>query len=551
MFFLNNLPIKLRLIFLGGSSIAISLLIGILGLNGLRNADDAVDQLYHIEMMRIHNLGVVVDHLGDLRSEVLLSLQHDPASEFAAMHDHALSVHLDTIDHNLEFIREHWDEFMGKALTGEHRSLANRFAEEKDLLINKGVLPAVALLKEGEYARANTLVLKTINPALRKAVESSDKLAALQMRDAEAFFETTDADYHTMFTLVSTILAIGAGFSILLAYITISGISLGVKRIEDAASRLAGGELNVEVDYRGKDEIGHIAKTFNNMARTFRQTISEIKDAITGLAAAAEETSVVTAQTTSGINQQQMETNQVATAINEMNATVHEVARNAVEAAAAAKEADDSFNEGKQVVDTIIGAIGALAEEVDQAAQVIQDLERESDSIGSVLDVIKGIAEQTNLLALNAAIEAARAGEQGRGFAVVADEVRTLAGRTQESTKEIEEMISKLQGGAGKAVRVMEAGKEKSRLGVEHAAAAGKALETINAAVARITGMNTQIAGAAEEQSTVTEEINRNIANINQVAEQTAVGAKQTAQASDDLATLAEQLKSLVERFKI
>jgi methyl-accepting chemotaxis protein len=287
------------------------------------------------------------------------------------------------------------------------------------------------------------------------------------------------------------------------------------------------------------------------MAQTFRQTINEIKDSTVRLAAAAEETSVVTAQTTSGISQQQTETSQVATAINEMNATVHEVARNAVEAATAAKEADVSFNEGKKVVDTIIEAIGALAEEVDQASRVIHDLEKESDNIGSVLDVIKGIAEQTNLLALNAAIEAARAGEQGRGFAVVADEVRTLAGRTQDSTKEIEEMISRLQSGASKAVHVMEAGKEKSRLGVEHAAAAGKALETINDAVERITGMNTQIANAAEEQSSVTEEINRNITNINHVAEQSTVGAQQIAQASDDLASLAEQLKGMVERFKV
>jgi methyl-accepting chemotaxis protein len=321
--------------------------------------------------------------------------------------------------------------------------------------------------------------------------------------------------------------------------------------VDIAANRLAEGDLNARVDYSAKDEIGHIARTVNRMAENFRNTVNEVKDAITRLAAAAEETSVVTAQTTSGINQQQTETSQVATAINEMSATVQEVARNAVEAAAAAQEADSTFDKGKQVIDRVISSIGDLAGEVEKASNVIQQLELESKNIGSVLDVIKSIAEQTNLLALNAAIEAARAGEQGRGFAVVADEVRTLAGRTQESTQEIEEMIGKLQSGTNNAVKVMEQGKEMTQVGVEQAAAAGEALQTINAAVERISSMNTQIASAAEEQSTVTEEINRSIVSINGVAEQSAIGAQQTAAASDDLAKLAEQLKGLVDRFKV
>lgn len=297
--------------------------------------------------------------------------------------------------------------------------------------------------------------------------------------------------------------------------------------------------------------MGHIADAFNRMAGNFGNTVTEIKESISRLASAAEETSVVTAQTTIGIGQQLTETSQVATAMNEMNATVHEVARNAVNAAEAAREADSSFMEGKKVVGIVISAIGDLAEEMEQAALVIKELEKESENIGSVLDVIKGIAEQTNLLALNAAIEAARAGETGRGFAVVADEVRTLAGRTQQSTQEIEAMIGRLQSEAGRAVQVMESGKTKSRTGAEQAKVAGEALETINAAVERINTMNTQIASAAEEQSSVTEEINRNIVNINQVTEQTASGSKQTAQASDDLAKLAEQLQGLVARFKV
>jgi methyl-accepting chemotaxis protein len=393
--------------------------------------------------------------------------------------------------------------------------------------------------------------LKVVNPVMGEMKETVEKLIELQEKEAESFFTETDEAYHAMIIWVIVSLSTGAIISLVMAYLTITTITRGVSQIEQAANLLSNGELDARVDYHSKDEIGRITTAFNKMAENFHDAINEVKDSVTQLASAAEETSTVTTQTTEGINQQLTETSQVATAMNEMSATVQEVARNAVEAASAAREADATFHQGKQVIDKVIDAIGELAKEVEEAAGVIQQLEAESMNIGSVLDVIKSIAEQTNLLALNAAIEAARAGEQGRGFAVVADEVRTLAGRTQESTQEIEDMISKLQSGANNAVNVMSEGKEMTLVGVEQAAAAGEALQTINAAVERISSMNTQIASAAEEQSSVTEEINRSIVSINGVAEQSVTGAQHTAQASDDMARLAEQLKGLVERFKV
>ncbi len=551
MSILNNLPIKIRLFILVCILALSGIIVGAMGLSGMHDSDNALDTMYHSDLHHTHLLGVIAEHNQELRSLLLLSLQHDPSTEFATMHNHPVSLHLDLMHKDIDIIEEHWKEYMEEPAPEHLQAAVNTFIQQFEVVKDQGYNPAIEKIESGEYRGANILLLKTINPAIAKMQEAMDTLVKDEEIEAAKAFKDADEQYHSMVTQVTILLVAGISIGILLAWVIISGISKGVTSVEMVANSLADGDLTGRVDYKSKDEIGHIATAFNRMADKFSTAITQVKDAVSQLAAAAEETSVVNAQTTSGINQQQMETSQVATAITQMNSTVHEVARSAVAAAEAAKEADVTFEEGKLVVDKIIDAITELANEVEQSSQVIRELEHESESIGSVLDVIKGIAEQTNLLALNAAIEAARAGEQGRGFAVVADEVRTLAGRTQQSTQEIEEMINRLQSGANKAVQVMEVSKQKSEHGVAQATAAAEALNTINQAVERINTMNTQIASAAEEQSTVTEEINRNIVNINNVAEQTSEGSKQAAQASDDLASLAEQLKKLVGQFKV
>ncbi len=311
------------------------------------------------------------------------------------------------------------------------------------------------------------------------------------------------------------------------------------------------GDLTRRLDETGDNEISRLARAFNNFAEKVRLTVSQVYGSTTQLASAAEEMSAITVETTRGTTQQQSETAQVVTAMNQMTATVQEVARHATDAAEAASSADTASAEGKQVVMDTMRAIENLSSEVHSAATVISQLETDSENIGTVLDVIKGIAEQTNLLALNAAIEAARAGEQGRGFAVVADEVRTLASKTQQSTQEIQDMIEKLQQGAMSAVKVMDDSRQKAEETVAQAARAGVSLEAITEAVARIKDMNAQIATAAEEQSAVSEEINRNVVSISDIVNHTAEGAQQTAVASEELASLAGQLQQLVNQFKV
>jgi len=311
------------------------------------------------------------------------------------------------------------------------------------------------------------------------------------------------------------------------------------------------GDLTKRVEVKSQDAVDRVGRYFNLFLDKIHNAISRVDGASQQLAASSAELSAITDETKNSIDMQQSETEQVATAINEMAATVSEVSRSATDAATATHDADEQALEGRKIVTLSIDYIHILVKDIEEAARVITQLKSDSESIGSVLDVIQGIAEQTNLLALNAAIEAARAGEQGRGFAVVADEVRTLASRTQESTTEIKSIIDNLQAGAEKAVDAMDKGRKQVQQTVEKTTEAGVSLESITEAVAKINMMNTQIASAAEEQNAVAEEVNQNIIRISQHAEKTSSGAQTTQLASTELASLSEELNTLMGQFKI
>ncbi|WP_446731161.1 methyl-accepting chemotaxis protein [Pseudomonas sp. CFBP 13711] len=288
-----------------------------------------------------------------------------------------------------------------------------------------------------------------------------------------------------------------------------------------------------------------------DMTLSLRQLISGISDGVTQIASAAEQLSAVTAQTSVGVTSQKDETDCVATAMNQMTSTVMEVARNAEEASEAARHADQQARDGDKVVNDAIAQIERLAVEVENSTQAMGKLKLESDKIGGVLDVIKSVSQQTNLLALNAAIEAARAGEAGRGFAVVADEVRGLAQRTQESTEEIEVLIAALQSGTQQVVMTLDASRTLTDSSVELSRQAGDALGHITRPVSTIQTMNQQIAAAGEEQSSVAEQINRSVLNVRDVSEQTAASSEETAASSIELARLGVQLQEMVGKFRV
>ncbi|WP_017937244.1 methyl-accepting chemotaxis protein [Zestomonas thermotolerans] len=344
-----------------------------------------------------------------------------------------------------------------------------------------------------------------------------------------------------------------AGLGLLVVWFVGYGIARPLRQMVGMLDDIAkgDGDLTVRLQVQRSDELGQIAQGFNAFLTKLQAMIAAVVNSVQQVSDSSVRTADIAIRTNQGVQKQLAEIELVATAIHEMTATAQDVARNASHAAEAASHADRAANQGKQVVQETSAAIRELAGEIDHAVGVVQELARDSENINAILVAIRGIAEQTNLLALNAAIEAARAGEQGRGFAVVADEVRSLAQKTQQATEEIQSMILQLQNGTREVVRVMEQSQAKTGASVEHASQAAGALEAITEAVSVINDMNNQIASAAEEQSAVAEDINRNVTNIGQVANEVAGGADESSQASAEMTRLAEQQRRLVNQFRV
>ena len=436
--------------------------------------------------------------------------------------------------------------------TFEQEAGLEEFEETKDKFFNN--YQTLLEIHGGEKWRMDGYMMRTeIGPLVKNILSNTTNLIKRQ----EQRISTVSTDLFASMNLTTVVIIATSVIAIIIVVVvvllmrilSIKPIQKTVVAMEDISQGEA--DLTQRLDERGKDEVAQLAHAFNRFVKRIGETITQSVEVANNLSDGVSHLKVVSEKGSKGASAQLSETEQVKSAIGEMLTVTESVSKSAHEAATSAESAKTQASDGLETVDSAINVFKSLAEQVETASGVIAELEGNSQKIGVMLDAIKGIAEQTNLLALNAAIEAARAGEQGRGFAVVADEVRTLATRTQDSTAEIEQIISKFQLSSKEAVDVMASGQEKAQEGLSFSQSVGNALAEITQSINKIADMNDQIASASEEQQNVSLEIKRNITSLAEIGEQSADGAEKTLVTSGELERLRDQLQSLMQQFKI
>lgn len=526
---------------------------GVLGLSGMHESDNKIESLYKENLTNVARFSQIMGLMRDSRIQLLLALQHNPdAPEIVKLHDHVTELHLSAVKKNIEEITAVWNEYTSDvALSAEEKRMAEDFAEKRGKFVKEGLLPAHDLILAGNYQGATELTITKINPLFIVANESVQKLYDKEKAQGRKAYEAAVKQYRTTLALVIGAIIVSILVSAILGFLINRSISSAAASLVHASDAMANGDLSQRVRLTSKDELGAIGDSFDTMADSFALAIRKVAESSAQVAVAASQVNSTAERIATGAEEVASQAATVATSGEEMSATSGDIAQNCQMAAAGAQQASQSAHAGAEVVEKTVMVMGQIAEKVKESARTVESLGARSDQIGAIIGTIEDIADQTNLLALNAAIEAARAGEQGRGFAVVADEVRALAERTTRATREIGEMIKAIQGETKGAVAAMEQGVRQVETGTLEAAKSGAALgdilEQINAVVMQVN----QIATAAEEQTATTGEISNNMMQITQVVQDTASGAHQSATAAAQLSANAEDLQRLVQQFKL
>lgn len=518
------------------------LTMGLVALYETQQMDESTDEIRLTWMPTVMSLSAINSNLGRTRALTLRSALEENASERTR--------YLSTIQSIERELDEGFEAYVATIVSNEDRGLFEtaRSAYQHYHELQETVL---AELSAGRMDRARQLINGPLTARAETMMQAMSTLIAFNAKGAEAASQlSSDVADEALVAIITALVVILLAL-VMIAYLLTRSIIVPLAQAVTAAERVAAGDLTQPIQAEGRDEPALLLKALARMQANLRQTIARIAASSDQLASASEELHTVTEDTSRGLHQQSAEIDQAATAVNQMTVAVEEVASNAVSTADASKDADRTTRDGRDQVNQALQSIEQLVAEVTGTSAQVQQLANSASEITRVLDVIGAIAGQTNLLALNAAIEAARAGEAGRGFAVVADEVRALAHRTQQSTAEIEQMIAGIQNGTERAVTAMSSSQGRAAGTLEVAQGAGRALEVIAEAIASINQRNLVIASASEEQAQVAREVDRNLVNIRDLSMQTSAGANQTSAAAQDLSRLAVDLNAMVAQFKV
>jgi len=541
---------KIQLILLGGW-VFISLT-GVFGLIGMRDSNQEIQSIYQENLTIIQKIGRVTELMRNNRIQLLLALQHDPANPgIVTLHDHDLTVHTDLVAKNIEEISDIWKDFSSAKLDPEERKLAEDFATKRSVFIKEGLLPVREAILAGKFTEATELTLTKVNPLFKPADESAKIIYAYESKDALTVYTRAMHHYQTTIWLVLGLVLIAIIGSGLVGFLVIRSVSSGAKALIEASGAMAQGDLTQRIRLSSKDELGTIGASFDVMADSFSQALIKVSESSNRVASASNLVLGTAERIATGAEEVAAQSTTVATAGEEMAATSGDIAQNCQLAVESSQRATQVANDGFEVVRHTIEGIKFRGAKTKENAGIIESLGTRSDQIGEIVATIEDIADQTNLLALNAAIEAARAGEQGRGFAVVADEVRALAERTTRATKEISEMIKAIQSETKQAIVSMEEGVKGTERGAAEAAQLETSLNDILEQVSAVTMQVSQIATAAEQQTATTSEISNNMHQITEVVQDTARGAHESATAAGQLNGNAEELQRLVRQFKL